>query len=100
MTTGSLGCFLFGKLLDQAFGRITQLRALALPVGKTIIVHAERFLSLRCFGIIETDALNETPIACALRIGDHQIKKRTLLRAAACQPDYDHDVLSRNCERA
>src|ERR1035437_9246301 len=84
------GGFLLAELLDEARRRVADLGTLALPVGKALGLKAEPFLALGRFGIVETDALNEAAVARALRIRDHQIKKRTLFGAAACQSDHNH----------
>jgi len=62
---------------------------------------AERLLAGRRFGVVKTDALDEAAIARALRIRDHQIKKRALFGAAACQSDHNHGKANpENAERA
>ena len=89
------------ELLDEARRCVAELGTLALPVSKAFGLDAERFLPLRRFGIVKTDALDETAVARALRIRDHQIKKRALFGAAACQPDHNHGKYdSENAERA
>src|SRR3990172_10676545 len=98
MRSGSL---LGVELLDEPRRRIADLGTLALPVREALSLVAERVLACRRLGIVKTDALDEAAVARALRIRDHQIKKRALFCAAACQSDHNHGKANpENAERA
>jgi len=84
------GGWLGAELLDEPRCRIADLRTFALPVRETLGFAAERFLACRRFGIVKTNTLDKAPIARASRVSNHQIKKRSLFGAAACQPDHNH----------
>src|SRR6516225_9458649 len=58
------------RLLDQARDRRRELRAVAGPV---------------------LDAVEEAAIAAQARVGDDDVEEGALLRAAAGQPDDDHE---------
>src|SRR5476651_1579393 len=101
MTTMRSGSEFRAELFNESRGRVADLCTLALPVSKTLGLIAERFLACRRFGVVKTDALDEAAIARALRISDHQIKKRTLFGAASCQSDHYHGKSDpENAERA
>jgi hypothetical protein len=96
-----LGRGLCAELFDETGGGIANLRTFALPVSQALGRVAERFLACRPFGILKTEALDQAAISRALRICDHQIKKRTLFGAASCQPDNNHGNCDpENAERA
>lgn len=100
MTTSSSGGLLGTELFDEACRGVANLRTLALPVSQPISLIPKRFLTFRRLRIIKTDALDETAIAGAFGIGYHQIKKRPLLGAAACQSNHNHVTDPENAERA
>src|SRR5450759_3314353 len=95
------GGWLGAELLDEPRCRVADLGTLALPVREALGLVAERLLACRRFGIVKTDALDKAAVARAPRIRDHQIKKRSLFGAAACQPDHNHGKSDpENAERA
>ena len=100
MTTSSSGSLLGTELFYKARCGVADLRTLALPVSQPISLIPKCFLTFRRLRIIKTDALDETAIAGAFGIGYHQIKKRPLLGAAACQSNHNHVTDPENAERA
>jgi hypothetical protein len=53
---------------------------------------AQRLFAFACDRIVEADALDEPAVAAIARVGNDDIEKRTLLRAAAGKSDDDHGV--------
>jgi hypothetical protein len=77
------GGLLLAKLFHEARRGIGEYGALALPVRQTLAIDAQRFATLRRFGIIETEALDETAVARAARIRYDEIEEWPLLGATA-----------------
>ena len=101
ITTIGSGSGFRAELLDEACRRVADLRTLALPVSEPLGFEAKHLLASRRFGIVKTDALYEAAVARALRIRNHQVEKRTLFGAAACQSDHYHGKPDpENAERA
>jgi hypothetical protein len=52
-------------------------------VRETLAIDAQRFVTRRRFGIIKTEALDETPVSRAARIRYNEIEEWPLLGATA-----------------
>jgi hypothetical protein len=59
-------------------------------VGHAVQRHAQGLLGTGGHGVVKTHALDEAAIAALTRVGDDDVKKRTLLGASAGQSDDDH----------
>jgi hypothetical protein len=77
--------------LDQPGNRIAQLRTLALPMSDALEFQTQRFITLCCERIVETQTFDETAIAAIARIRYHYVKKRTVLGAATGKTNDYHN---------
>src|SRR5687768_10015787 len=93
----SLRRFLPAELLDETRRGLGEDRPFRLPVSQAVLGDAQPFLAFRSLGIVEADALDEAPVACAARVGHHHMVKRAFLGAGACETYDYHVILSASC---
>src|SRR4029079_1157800 len=79
--------------LDQLLHRVGGLRALRHPVGDAIEREAILRLVLGRLGIVETDALDEAPVARHARIGNDDVVERAVF-GSATRHSYDDHLLA------
>src|SRR5690349_1215015 len=79
------------RLLDETLDGGRELGAVAGPVLDAVERDPQRLLAAGRDRVVETDALDEAAVAAQARIGDDDVEEGALLRAAAGEPDDDHE---------
>jgi hypothetical protein len=74
---------LLAKLFHKSSRGIRKYGTLTLPVRETLAIDTQRLATRRRFGIIKTEALDETPVARAARICHDEVEEWPLLGATA-----------------
>src|SRR6185295_3359359 len=79
------------RLLDQARDRRREQSAVTGPVLDAVERDPEGLLAAGSDRVVEANALDEAAVAAQARVGDDDVEEGALLRAAAGQPDDDHE---------
>ncbi len=79
-------------MLDETFYRGRRLGADTAPVRQAILCNAKAFFPFDCRRIVETDTLDETPVATDSFVGHDNIEEGTAFGAATSETNDNHDL--------